>query len=372
MKKVGFSFGDTVYLKPQSNIYKGTYSCQVLSLNGNLLTVTLPYEKGKVILLGVGTKVMLRAKDNEAIEAEIVDKNHAKTSSLVLLLPKVIFPKVKRIVSPKVISIASGKGGTGKTNLCVNLAIALAQRGLRVIILDADLGTANIDILLNVHTKFNLQHLIDNKKDILDIIVEGPVGINFIPGGSGIQSLSDLDNAKLHRIINSLKKLDEFADVILIDTGAGISKSVINFVLASDEVIVITTPEPHSLADAYALIKILQQKNPHLSTNLVINRVETKQEAGKVAQHIISVANRFLKTKITYLGYILEDQQVSKAIKKYVPLIIYNPNSKSAQCIKQLTSNLLGLETKKPVKSFFDRLKEIFYSTDVCTGNLRD
>lgn len=369
---MSFSLGDTVYLKPESKIYKGTYSCQVLSLDANLLTVTLPYEKGKVVLLGVGTKVKIITSGKEVMEAEIVDKNHGKTSSFVLLLPKVLFSRAKGPSCPKVISITSGKGGAGKTNLCINLAIALAQKGLRVFILDADLGTANVDILLNIHSRFNLQHLIEKEKNILDIIVEGPEGINIIPGGSGLQSLSDLDNANLQRIINSLKKLDEYADVILIDTGAGISKSVMNFVLASDEVVVITTPEPHALADSYATIKVLQEKNSNIKAKLVINRAESKYEADKVAQHVISVAERFLKTRVTYLGYILEDQQVLKAIKKYIPVVIYNPNSKSAQCIKQIASALLGEDVKKPVKSFFDRVKAFFYTTDILADNYSD
>ncbi|NPV26669.1 MAG: MinD/ParA family protein [Firmicutes bacterium] len=251
----------------------------------------------------------------------------------------------------------------GKTNLVINIGIALAKQGQRVFIIDADLGTANVDVLLNLNVRYNLNHLATREKEILDLVVEGPGGIHIIPGGSGLQSLANLDDYQFSRVLNSFKALEQYADVILIDTGAGLSRNVLNFVLAADEVIVVTTPEPHSITDAYAILKVIDEQNHSLKTWLVVNKAEDKSEAQQIADRMVGVANRFLRLKVTNLGYILEDLAVPRAVKKLVPFTLADPNSPAAKCLRQIAERLCQPETivsHPQSRSFFDRFRDLF------------
>lgn len=357
-----FTVGQTVFLKPDSDLHRGTYATQVLHFETNLLTVSFPYESGKVVLLGVGTTVYLSTPSGEILEAKVLEKKHGNGSSLVLLLPQAFGPKV-RTGGPKVIAVTSGKGGVGKTSFCVNLALALAKEGAKVYLMDADLGTANIDVLLNLQVQYNLLHLVKKEKDILEIAVEAPGGIYVVPGGSGLQQLADLDNLQIQSIINSLRKLEELADYIIIDTGAGLSKSVINFVLAADDIVVLTTPEPHALTDAYAIIKVLNEKNSKLPVRLVVNRVGSQSEAERVAQHLISVIRRFLQIQVESIGYLPEDPMVAQGVKQFKPFFLLSPSCRASQQVQLLARKLqkTAVENEKTQSlSFFDRVKKMF------------
>jgi len=265
----------------------------------------------------------------------------------------------------KVITVASGKGGVGKTNFTLNLGLALAEFGQRVLILDADLGLANIDVILGVSPKFNLFHVINGEKDIADIILEGPNGIKIIPGGSGISELADLKEWELERLLLKLSSLEKESDYLLIDTGAGISKNVLNFTLAADEIIVITTPEPTSLTDAYGLIKTLNKHKFIGVIKLVVNKAIDYEEGEIAANKLKIVVSRFLNNcKLEIFGYILDDKAVTLAVKKQQPFLLDNPASKAADGIYSIASKMCNqlYETNQAngLKDYFNKIFSFF------------
>lgn len=231
----------------------------------------------------------------------------------------------------RVITVTSGKGGVGKSSVSVNLAIALSRLGQRVIILDADFGLANIEVMLGIRPQYNLADLMFRGKSLADIITEGPENIGFISGGSGIQELTSLTKDQIVYLIQKLVELDEKADIILIDTGAGITDSVLEFVVASSEVLLVATPEPTSITDAYALLKTLNRKTDVTLQNTVIkmisNRISTEEEGIELYDKLSLVVNKFLKLKLEYLGALPQDASVSKAVMKQKPAISLYPNS---------------------------------------------
>ena len=203
----------------------------------------------------------------------------------------------------RTITVTSGKGGVGKTSLVANLAICLAQAGQRVIILDADLGLANIDVVFGIRPKYNLMDVINGDMDIDNIMVSGPYGIQIIAGGSGVMELADLDNEKAERLFNQLRFLEDKTDFLLIDTGAGISKSVISFCQAADQVVVITTTEPTSLVDAFGIIKVLSNKRPDAYVSALVNKVDDLEEGNQIYNRLSKVAKEYLNDfEVHYLG----------------------------------------------------------------------
>lgn len=265
------------------------------------------------------------------------------------------------IQGPKVLCVSSGKGGVGKSNFTTNLSIELKNRGKRVIILDADFGLANVEILFGVVSKKNFLDLMDNDTSIKDIITQMDNGIGLISGGSGILELANVNDARLNKVLNSIEQLKDMADYIIIDTGAGISNVVTAFAHMSHEVIVVTTCEPTSVADAYALIKSLVNKNPNKNINIVVNRADTIKEADSVFNNINSVSTRFIKKELNYLGFIYDDSSVSKAVKKQTAFIDMSPNSKAAKCVKKICDKVIDTNTEiQSFRSFIDKFKGIF------------
>ncbi len=254
----------------------------------------------------------------------------------------------------RVIAVTSGKGGVGKTSLSVNLALQFQEQGKRVVILDADFGLANVEIMLGIRPQYNLADLIFNNKSIEEIITEGPMGVGFISGGSGVQDLVNLDKEKLKKLIAKLVKLDSLYDVIIIDTGAGIADSVIEFVLSSPEVLLVVTPEPTSITDAYSLLKAVNRKKEfkreQKSIKVVANRVESNEEGQEIYEKISVVASKFLNIDMEYLGHIPQDKRLTNAVVEQKPISIYYPNSESALRIKSICGKLLD-------KSFDDTEK---------------
>ncbi len=254
----------------------------------------------------------------------------------------------------RVIAITSGKGGVGKTSLSVNLALQFQEQGKRVVILDADFGLANVEIMLGIRPQYNLADLIFNNKSIEEIITEGPMGVGFISGGSGVQDLVNLDKEKLKKLIAKLVKLDSLYDVIIIDTGAGIADSVIEFVLSSPEVLLVVTPEPTSITDAYSLLKAVNRKKEfnreQKSIKVVANRVESDEEGQEIYEKISVVASKFLNIDMEYLGHIPQDKRLTNAVVEQKPISIHYPNSESALRIKSICGKLLD-------KSFEDTEK---------------
>lgn len=249
--------------------------------------------------------------------------------------------------SARVIAVTSGKGGVGKTSISVNLALELRKQGERVVILDADFGLANVEVMLGIRPKYNLADLVFKNMAIEEIITEGPMGIGFISGGSGVQDLVNLDKEQLKKMIAKLVKLDSLYDVVIIDTGAGISDSVIEFVLSSPEVLLIVTPEPTSITDAYSLLKAVNRKKEfdrrNKSIKVVTNRVRSAEEGQEIYDKISVVVSKFLNIKLTYLGYIPQDKRIGNAVIEQNPISISDPNSEPAVRMRAICSNLLEL-----------------------------
>ncbi len=248
----------------------------------------------------------------------------------------------------RIITIASGKGGVGKTNISTNLAIAYAQAGKRVILMDADLGLANVNVVLGVIPKYNLYHLIRKQKSMKDIIMDTNYGIQIVAGASGFAKIANLSDEERQNFIDEISELS-MVDVIIIDTSAGVSNNVLSFVSAADEVLIVTTPEPTAITDAYGIIKIIATEidNLNLGLKLVVNRVKSVVEGKKVAERVINIAGQFLNLKVDYLGYVYEDPLVQNAVLRQKPFMIVDPKGKASICLKHIVSRLEKVEYRE-------------------------
>jgi len=247
----------------------------------------------------------------------------------------------------RVITVTSGKGGVGKSNTAINLAIQFRKMGKRVIILDADFGLANIEIMFGAVPKHNLCDLIYQGKNIKEIITWGPMDVGFISGGSGIAGMSNLSRDYLNYIIKNLVELDAITDIVIVDTGAGISDAVLEFLVASGEIILVTTPEPTSITDSYSLLKALQRhpryRSEDTKVKMLANRVEKEAEGVTLFNKLNAVVTRYLKIPMTYLGYVPQDNQLTKAVMQQMPVSMQSPNAKSSQAYERVAERLLDL-----------------------------
>ena len=264
-----------------------------------------------------------------------------------------------------VIAITSGKGGVGKSTFTVNLALALANYGKKVLIIDADLGMANIDVMMGCIAKYSMIDIIEGTMSFDDAVVTGPRNIRLLPGGSGIKTLPGLNNLELQRILSQSMQYEKNMDFILFDTGAGMSSTVMNFLLAADDVFLVTTPEPTSLTDAYSIVKAYCNNcvTNTAPLHLVVNRVENTDESHSVAQKLCKVTNKFLHVDIEQLGYIFEDSSVSLSIRSQNPLMLQFPNSPAAVCIEKIAHKLVfGYEKaeKSGFSGFFKKFLNIY------------
>jgi len=250
----------------------------------------------------------------------------------------------------RVITVTSGKGGVGKSNLSVNLAIQFRKMGKRVLIFDADFGLANVEVMFGAIPKLNLSDLIYHGKDISEIITEGPMEIGFISGGSGILGLNNLTKEQIAYLVKCLEKLGTMTDVIIVDTGAGISDSVLEFVLASPEVLLVSTPDPSSLTDSYSLLKALYH-HPDFVKNqaqiyVVSNRVSNMDEGRQLFEKLDSVVKQFLSGQIQYLGAIPQDSALEKAVRQQRPVSLSSPGSKSAEAFESIAKAIMNEESE--------------------------
>ncbi len=259
----------------------------------------------------------------------------------------------------RTIAIASGKGGVGKSSLAVSIAIALARHAVSVTLLDADLGLANVNVILGIIPKFNLYHVIKGKKKLKEIVIEVPENIKIIAGASGFHQLANLDAKQRADFIEAVSELDS-DDYMIIDTGAGVSQNVLSFVLAADEVIVVTTPEPTAITDAYGIIKSIASQAPEKTIKLVVNRVQSVAEGRRVAQRVINIAGQFLNVKVENLGFVYEDVSVPKSVRNQKPFIVSYPKSKASVCVSLIAQRIISKETEEGKASglpgFFKRL----------------
>ncbi|MDR0685783.1 MAG: MinD/ParA family protein [Spirochaetaceae bacterium] len=241
----------------------------------------------------------------------------------------------------RIITVASGKGGVGKTNLSVNMAIAYARIGKKVIVMDADLGLANVNVMLKMIPKWNLYHVIRKQKTMREILLETEYGISIVAGASGFSKIANLNEEQRTKFIEELETLSS-ADIIIIDTSAGVSSNVLDFIAVADDVVIITTPEPTAITDAYGIVKIIatEIENMEMSLKLVINRVHSVTEAKKVADRMTAITGQFLNVKLEYLGFIYDDTAVSQAVLRQKPFMVDAPRSKAAQCVQHIVGRL--------------------------------
>ncbi|WP_310829078.1 MinD/ParA family protein [Paenibacillus pedocola] len=252
--------------------------------------------------------------------------------------------------SARIITVCSGKGGVGKSNFTLNFALALKAMGRRVLLFDADIGMANIDVLMGVSAKYNLYHLLKREADIGQIIQIGPGDLPFIAGGSGMDELFSLSETDLNYFTTQIAQIADTMDFILFDTGAGLSKETLKFITSADDCLVVTTPEPTAITDAYALMKVVHNSYPNVSFKLIVNQAGDEREARGTSDKIRMAASRFLQLDISFLGFISSDAHVVQAVKKQVPFSVAFPNSAAAKDVQRLALNYLAADSADTTK----------------------
>ncbi|MCM1498947.1 MAG: MinD/ParA family protein [Clostridium sp.] len=257
--------------------------------------------------------------------------------------------------SARVIAVTSGKGGVGKTSISVNLALQFRLQGKKVVILDADFGLANVEVMLGIRPQYDLTDLIYKNKAIEEIITEGPMGIGFISGGSGVQELVNLDKERIQSLIAKLVKLDGMYDVVIVDTGAGIADPVIEFVLSSPEVVLVVTPEPTSITDAYSLLKAVNRKKnfdrKQKAIKVITNRVNSEREGQEIYDKIRIVVSKFLNIELEYLGYIPQDKKMTASVIEQKPVSLSAPNSETTNRLSNICNRLLDISAEEESKT---------------------
>lgn len=245
----------------------------------------------------------------------------------------------------RIIAVASGKGGVGKTNISANLAITYAKMGKKVVILDADLGLANVNVILGIIPKYNLYHVIRKQKTMEEIVYDTEYGIKMIAGASGFSRIANLSEDERQVFIESFQAFAD-ADILIIDTSAGVSESVLSFLEAADDVIIVTTPEPTAITDAYGIIKVMSTEidRTDLNIKLIVNRTQSVTEGKKVSTRVINIAGQFLNQKIDYLGCVYDDVAVQNCVRKQKPFTVYEPKSKASMCLDRLVHRLENIE----------------------------
>jgi flagellar biosynthesis protein FlhG len=257
----------------------------------------------------------------------------------------------------RVLAVTSGKGGVGKTSVSVNLAIALAAQGQRVVVLDADLGLANVEVLLGLNSMYNLQQVVQGEKRLEDVVVQGPGGIHIIPGCSGIARVADLTPDARDRILRGIDGLQQRMDVIIIDTMAGIGQNAMAFAAAADEVLVVTTPEPSAIVDAYAAFKTVFQLRDDAVVRLIVNQALNEAQARAVGQKLHHVAQQYLGHRLEYFGFVPRDPHVSQAVMQSVPFTLRYPAAAASRGIETIALRLLNQRDAQRgrVSEFFNR-----------------
>lgn len=268
----------------------------------------------------------------------------------------------------KVIAVTGGKGGVGKTNLSVNLSVALAEMRRRVVLMDADLGLANVDVLLGIKAKYTIADVLNGSKDIKDVLVNGPKGIKVVPASSGIQQMAALSPQEHAGLIYAFSDLSDQVDVLVVDTAAGISDTVVSFVRAAQETIVVVCDEPSSITDAYALIKLLNTEHKVQRFRVVANMTRSTQEGANLFTKLSTVCDRFLDVSLQYIGHIPFDENVRKAIQKRQPLLEFAPRSKAASAIKTIAQKVDEWPVQKSPRGHLEFFIERLLETSQASG----
>ncbi len=366
MDTYGFQTGQAISMTTRSPFYRDTYESTILSVHNSVLEIRSPYKNGFYIPLNIDCKLNMTVSSafgQIQVTGKIVDRNISKHTLKVDIFNSGALKTQSNFNKCKFITVTSGKGGVGKTAFIINYAISLARKGKKVALLDADLGMANVDVLLKLCPRYNLVDVIDGSRKLSSILIDGPEGIKFVPGGSGIQGLSNLSSLQFNRIISGFEYLEKNFDYVLIDTGAGLSTNITNFIFSSDETIIMTTPEPHAITDAYSIIKVILDSNRNVKLALLINRCESSNEGKFVSDKIINVVKRFLDYNLTSIGFLPETRIVSKSIRKQSPFIISYQNSDIARTVECIAENeVLNKKTTQAYifSSFASKFKSFF------------
>jgi flagellar biosynthesis protein FlhG len=253
---------------------------------------------------------------------------------------------IRRMAQPRpvrVLAVSSGKGGVGKTNVAVNLGVSLSELGRQVVLLDADLGLANVDVLLGLQPKFNLSHVLSGERTLDEILVEGPSGLKIVPASSGIQRMSELTSAEQAAVIRAFGEMNQDIDVLLVDTAAGISGGVVNFARACQDIILVVCDEPTSLTDAYAFIKLLNRDYGVHRFQILANMVQDFQQGQALFGKLCRVTDRYLDVTLNFLGAVPRDEQLRKAVQRQNPVVIAYPHSKAARAFRTLALKMDAL-----------------------------
>jgi len=263
----------------------------------------------------------------------------------------------------RIITVTSGKGGVGKTNLSVNMALAFARLGKKVVVMDADLGLANVNVMLNMIPKYNLYHVIKKQKTIREILVETEYGISIVAGASGFSQIANMGEEDRKDFISELDTLSN-ADIVIIDTSAGVSSNVLDFIAAADDAVIITTPEPTAITDAYGIIKIIatEYDSFNMGLKLVVNRAKGAAQAKGVADRMINIAGQFLNLKVDYLGFIYDDVSVSHAVLCQKPFMVVEPKCKASICVQHIVERM-DRNKPKETAGFGAMFKRLFGSS---------
>ncbi|MDR1302023.1 MAG: MinD/ParA family protein [Treponema sp.] len=273
--------------------------------------------------------------------------------------PKLVQPK--EVKKTRIITITSGKGGVGKTSISVNMALAYARMGKKVVVMDADLGLANVNVMLNTIPKFNLYHVMRKQKTMKEILWETDYGISIVAGASGLSKIANLTEDERQYFISELDSLSE-ADIIIIDTSAGVSSNVLDFIAAADDAVIIATPEPTAITDAYGITKIIATEYESLTMGLklVVNRVKSVVEAKKVADRMTHIAGQFLNIRIDYLGFIYDDTMVSHAVLRQKPFMVLDAKCKASLCIQHIAERMEKHEVRGENEGFAAMIRRLF------------
>jgi flagellar biosynthesis protein FlhG len=303
----------------------------------------------------------LKMEDQAEKLREIMKQKKGKAASGVSAPPRGGEMR-RREGTSRIITVTSGKGGVGKTNLSVNMALAFARLGKKVVVMDADLGLANVNVMLNMIPKYNLYHVIKKQKTIREILVETEYGIAIVAGASGFSQIANMNDGERRDFISDLDTLSS-ADIIIIDTSAGVSSNVLDFIAAADDAVIVTTPEPTAITDAYGIIKIIatEYENLNMGLKLVVNRAKGAADAKKVADRMINIAGQFLNLKVDYLGFIYDDQAVSHAVIRQKPFMVTDPKCKASICVQHIVERMDRDKNKEGQSKGFGAMLSRFF-----------
>jgi len=281
-----------------------------------------------------------RVDQAESLRELVMKRNEKKTVNLSEIERNKPISKRKNSELVRTIAITSGKGGVGKTNITINLACMLARMDKKTLVLDADTGLANIDIILGLTPKYNLHHVLTGERRLSEVIVAGPSGVKILPSASGIQEMADLSRGQKLTLLEDLNSIKSDLDFMLIDTAAGIANNVMYFNMAAREIIVVTSPEPTSLTDAYALIKVLYQRYAKKRFRVLINMVSSASEANNVFLRLSHATDHFLNLNIEFMGYILHDKKLQEAVRMQRAFVELFPDSQASLCVKKVAEKI--------------------------------